>query len=60
MTAPIFDLTSQCQKVSRLPTEPPGRPACDEKVSSRPMGKDALQSSNYGHTILKRVKANRV
>ena len=27
MTAPRFELTSQRQKVSRLPTEPPGRPA---------------------------------
>ena len=27
MTAPIFELTSQRQKVSRLPTEPPGWPA---------------------------------
>ena len=26
MTAPGFELTSQLQKVSRLPTEPPGRP----------------------------------
>ena len=26
MTAPRFELTSQRQKVSRLPTEPPGRP----------------------------------
>ena len=26
MTAPGFELTSQRQKVSRLPTEPPGRP----------------------------------
>ena len=26
MTAPRFELTSQLQKVSRLPTEPPGRP----------------------------------
>ena len=25
---PGFELTSQLQKVSRLPTEPPGRPAC--------------------------------
>ena len=25
MTAPRFELTSQRQKVSRLPTEPPGR-----------------------------------
>ena len=27
VTAPRFELTSQRQKVSRLPTEPPGRPA---------------------------------
>ena len=27
MTAPRLELTSQHQKVSRLPTEPPGRPA---------------------------------
>ena len=27
LTAPRFELTSQRQKVSRLPTEPPGRPA---------------------------------
>ena len=27
LTAPGFELTSQRQKVSRLPTEPPGRPA---------------------------------
>ena len=27
LTAPKFELTSQRQKVSRLPTEPPGRPA---------------------------------
>ena len=27
MTTPRFELTSQRQKVSRLPTEPPGRPA---------------------------------
>ena len=26
VTAPRFELTSQRQKVSRLPTEPPGRP----------------------------------
>ena len=26
MTAPVFELTSQRQKVSRLQTEPPGRP----------------------------------
>ena len=28
VTAPIFELTSQRQKISRLPTEPPGRPDC--------------------------------
>ena len=28
VTAPRFELTSQRQKVSRLPTEPPGRPVC--------------------------------
>ena len=28
VTAPRFELTSQRRKVSRLPTEPPGRPAC--------------------------------
>ena len=28
VTASRFELTSQRQKVSRLPTEPPGRPAC--------------------------------
>ena len=27
MTTPGFELTFQLQKVSRLPTEPPGRPA---------------------------------
>ena len=27
VTAPRFELTSQCQKVSRLPPEPSGRPA---------------------------------
>ena len=27
MTAPRFELASQRQKVSRLPTKPPGRPA---------------------------------
>ena len=27
MTAPRFELTCQRQKISRLPTEPPGRPA---------------------------------
>ena len=36
MTAPGFELTSQRQKVSRLPTEPPGRPAslavCDDQT----------------------------
>ena len=31
MTASIFELTSQRQKLSRLPTEPPGRPACLDK-----------------------------
>ena len=30
MTAPRIELTSQRQKVSRLPTEPPGRPACTD------------------------------
>ena len=29
MTAPRFELTSQRQKVSRLPTEPPGRLVCE-------------------------------
>ena len=33
MTAPRFELTSQRQKVSRLPTEPPGRPAYAEKLN---------------------------
>ena len=28
MHTPGFELTSELQKVSRLPTEPPGRPAC--------------------------------
>ena len=28
VTAPIFELTSQRQKISRLSTEPPGRPDC--------------------------------
>ena len=28
VTAPIFELTSQSQKISRLPTEPPERPDC--------------------------------
>ena len=29
VTTPRFELMSQRQKVSRLPTEPPGRPAGD-------------------------------
>ena len=32
VTAPRFELTSQRQKVSRLPTEPPGRPSIVNKT----------------------------
>ena len=34
VTTPRFELTSHCQKVSRLPTELPGQPACKAKETS--------------------------
>ena len=34
MTPPRFELTSQRQKVSRLPTDPPGQPAYNLQKSA--------------------------
>ena len=53
---PGFELTSQLLKVSRLPTEPPGRPACVIKtfrwglfVHANKLGPFARAYGKYGN-----------
>ena len=60
MTTSRFELTPQRQKVSRLPTEPPGRPAVMLffirvwrsvfifEVATRPNKNEPLQFEDYG------------
>ena len=48
MTALRFELTSQRQKVSRLPTEPPGRPAATVIKTKR----DKSQKKMIGERML--------
>ena len=63
VTAPRFELTSQRQKVSRLPTEPPGRPAITLAicVTIHPISSEAfLMALKSGDKRLRGVSRSKI
>ena len=61
VTPPSFELTSKRQKVSRLPTEPPGRPAMQHTMSSpgSQLSSTTIRSITVSYVIVACLRSHR-